>query len=467
MSRLFELDAEIGEEVASHRLDARAGQHELDTSHPDGDTIAHADLRGSKGLVGAPHELHDPCLDVERVSRHRAGLAADPQRQVRSLARFEAEAHRHRVPHRAESGLFDAALQQSRKEEGRVPRRAAAGIVRYVGDDDRAAIARERAVERFGDREIGRHRAPAKALELRADLLRDTSADLRRAVRDDEDTGADVRHIAPGKAVRDRDGENTVLALPRLHAVDEPAHRLPRRVVDPDHPAVVERHHGLDLALRGRRAEVHEFLRPLDEIGVGVLLVADQDIGMVDHPPRHVAVRIELAPDDGFRADERAHTGQKIALAVVVAVRHHGAVHAQQHDVDRQGLPEVVEQFVSKRLVRVPGRDPGRLREGAKSFDDLPVVGLGPLSRDPERSREQGRLVGMLPGAIGVIGEALEARGDGRERVGLGRERSGENSHAISLPVASAGKTLMRSLFRWRRPVREPSSARRSAPKGG
>ena len=36
------------------------------------------------------------------------------------------------------------------------------------------------------------------------------------------------------------------------------------------------------------------------------------------------------------RPDDRAHARQKIAFAVVIALRHHRAVQAEHHGVDRQ-----------------------------------------------------------------------------------------------------------------------------------
>ena len=51
---------------------------------------------------------------------------------------------------------------------------------------------------------------------------------------------------------------------------------------------------------------------------------------------REVAVRIELGGDQHTLADDRAHALQQIALAIVVALRDHRAVQAEDHRVDGQ-----------------------------------------------------------------------------------------------------------------------------------
>ena len=83
-------------------------------------------------------------------------------------------------------------------------------------------------------------------------------------------------------------------------------------------------------------AEPEQIFRPFADVDVGILLVGDERGRGLQHQRRNVAVQVELAAHHGIRADDRAQPGQQVALAVVVALRHHGAVHVDQHEVERQ-----------------------------------------------------------------------------------------------------------------------------------
>ena len=95
---------------------------------------------------------------------------------------------------------------------------------------------------------------PRKRHQLLAEPGRQRIGLLLVAVGDHQHARADLGHVAIGKAVGDRDREDAVLALHRHDAVDEAAHRLQRRRIALDLPAVVDRHDRLDLAAQGRAA---------------------------------------------------------------------------------------------------------------------------------------------------------------------------------------------------------------------
>src|SRR5262249_34018014 len=132
-------------------------------------------------------------------------------------------------------------------------------------------------------------------------------------------------------AVADRDGEHALLALHRLHLVDEAAHRLDRGRETRDQAAVVERHFRPDGAADGLDHQIDHFLAPLGEIRVRIFLEQHDDVGEAAALFRQVAVRVELDADHAARAYERAGALEKIAFAVVVTLRHHGAVQVE-HD---------------------------------------------------------------------------------------------------------------------------------------
>jgi len=54
-----------------------------------------------------------------------------------------------------------------------------------------------------------------------------------------------------------------------------------------------------------------------------------------------VAMEIELSATGTSGPTTLRHAGQKVAFAVVIALRHHGAVHGQQHAIDRHRRLEI------------------------------------------------------------------------------------------------------------------------------
>ena len=69
-----------------------------------------------------------------------------------------------------------------------------------------------------------------------------------------------------------------------------------------------------------------------------------------------MGVRIERAADHHVRPDDLAHALEKVALAIVIAVGDHRAVHPEQHHVDRQRGTQIRQQ-------RIPQPLKGRARE--------------------------------------------------------------------------------------------------------
>ena len=86
-------------------------------------------------------------------------------------------------------------------------------------------------------------------------------------------------------------------------------------------------------------AQVHQFQRAFQDVGVRVLLEGHQHVGVVHHRLAQVVVRVELGADHHLGPDDGAHALQQVAFAVVVAVGHHRAVQAEQHHVHRQARP--------------------------------------------------------------------------------------------------------------------------------
>ena len=178
-------------------------------------------------------------------------------------------------------------------------------------------------------------------------------------------------------------------------------------------------------------------------------------------------MRIELDADHALRPDDLPHALDDVALDVVVAVRHHGAVQAEQHPVDRHGGLELPENLVAHELVIAPVGRPGGAGGKAAALDEREPVG-GRAARDEERRGAHARRVeGMLAGAqehrFLVGGEAGRQR---RESVGLGGKGGGEEAHGRSPWRAiearySASPDDRRDIIARRRPVDRRRARRR------
>ena len=71
-------------------------------------------------------------------------------------------------------------------------------------------------------------------------------------------------------------------------------------------------------------------------------------------------MQVELGADRHLRPDDGADAGEQVAFGVVVALGDHGAVQVDQHGIDRQRLPQVVQDLVAEGFVDVPqGRGRG------------------------------------------------------------------------------------------------------------
>ena len=71
---------------------------------------------------------------------------------------------------------------------------------------------------------------------------------------------------------------------------------------------------------------------------MGIVLVADDQVEVPDHPVGHVAVQVEGHRDRDRRPDDRADARRQPALGVVRVGRDHRAVAGEEHAVDRPGI---------------------------------------------------------------------------------------------------------------------------------
>jgi hypothetical protein len=161
---------------------------------------------------------------------------------------------------------------------------------------------------------------------------------------------------------------------------------------------------------------------------VRIFLEQHQHGGVAQRALADIAMQVELDPDRHVAADHLADMGEQVAFAVVVALGHHGAVHGEEHRVDRHGGPEVGNDLVAEGLVDLLHRLAGRHGEGAQALDDLPALGLAALAPHGERRAEHRHVLAIAPFAVeaGLLEELMAGR-DGSEGVGLGAKAGGED----------------------------------------
>jgi hypothetical protein len=171
-------------------------------------------------------------------------------------------------------------------------------------------------------------------------------------------------------------------------------------------------------------ARIHVHVR------VGLVAVKQRD--GADHGRRDVRVEIERHRHRE-RADGGAHGLEEIALAVVDALDHHGAVKVQQNTVQPTGATQVREQAVARLRVELLGDAPGGRGGGRQRGGERDAMRGG--GRDHAAETGPGVAIGFeqLTAVVKIARLELTASGrDGAERVRLVRQHPDEEPHAAS-----------------------------------
>ena len=106
-----------------------------------------------------------------------------------------------------------------------------------------------------------------------------------------------------------------------------------------------------------------------EEVGVREFEERGEDIRVRDPLLRQMAVRIEFGGDQYAGADDGAHALKQIALAIVIALRDHGAMQAEHDGIDRQRGAQLAEDFVAQVLIGLALQQSAGLRPGRRAFD--------------------------------------------------------------------------------------------------
>ncbi len=269
-----------------------------------------------------------------------------------------AECHGNGVPDRGNADIIDTAFDQAAKNIGSVAGDTAAGIVPHIGDHRRfgriGCMGGQRPVDALICVEHGHQGLLAHGDEFTPELFRKGFALRRVIVGDDEDAGSHFRHIGSHEAMNNGNGQDAILALHRLYAVDKGAHRLLACRIDADHLAVECGDHRFDPAFQRIQREIDHMLAAFVEIRVRKFEEGCENIQVFDPLRGEVAMRIELAGDQNIGPDDGAHAFQKIALAIVIALRDHGAMQAENDCIDRQSGLQLIQNFITQFLESLP-----------------------------------------------------------------------------------------------------------------
>ena len=235
------------------------------------------------------------------------------------------------------------------------------------------------------------------------------------------------------------DRQHTVLPFQRLQPLHETLRRGPRGVHDHGHAAIGHRRHGPPAVRHLRCAQVDQLEGALQDVGVRILLEGDQQVGMRQHGRAEVVVRVQLGADHHAGAHQLPHAGEQVALAIGVAIGHHRAVQAQQHQLHRQRGLQVGQDLVTQGLVSQAGGGAAGLGGGHQAFDQGPAMLTGALAGGMQRAAEHAhpRWVGAARPVSAVDLERRQPGRHGRKGVGLGGQAGGEHAHG-GLPRCKA-----------------------------
>src|SRR6266481_1704257 len=198
---------------------------------------------------------------------------------------------------------------------------------------------------------------------------------------------------------------------------------------------------GLAQRGRGRQAPADDgdqLLGRLDpalaHVHVRICLVPVEQVGAPHHGVREVAVEIEGDGDRHGGTDDGAHGFDEVALAVVQALRHHGAVKVEQDAVHRAGRLEVAEHPLLDVAVDVLRDEAGGGRGGGDRGKQRRPEAGGRLDHAAQARAGAAVRLDDLAAVVEVAGLELSAvGGDIAECVRLVGQHGQEQSHRALL----------------------------------
>ncbi|MNV17724.1 hypothetical protein D3C71_1085200 [compost metagenome] len=177
----------------------------------------------------------------------------------------------------------------------------------------------------------------------------------------------------------------------------------------------------------------------LFEIRMGEFEEGGHDVQVGDAQCGEVAVRVEFGSDQHVGADHFADAGEKISLGIVITLRRHRAMQAENHAIDWQGGFQFGKDLVAQRLVGLALDEARGLSPAGRAFDDGEAFFPAAAAQDRDDGGAQGRRIGMFArSGIKRRLEGVHIRRHGRKSVRFGRQRGGEDAHVLLSEYTSA-----------------------------
>ena len=175
-------------------------------------------------------------------------------------------------------------------------------------------------------------------------------------------------------------------------------------------------------------AALHQPVQPLRRAAAGLGHVdmrigaeGDQQVGRIDHELRRVAVQIEADGDGNVRADDLAHPGDQLALAVVEMFGDHRAVQVEADAVERAGRGDAGDDLAGDALVGLAGDMGGGNRAGPQHRDHVPARSAAMIDAAGNAEIDaDGALQDLRAARQRQVAAALLELGHGGERGGEG-----------------------------------------------
>ena len=122
-------------------------------------------------------------------------------------------------------------------------------------------------------------------------------------------------------------------------------------------------------------------LAALVKIGMREFEEGGENIGVGHAFGRQVTVRIKFRSNHHARTDHGADTLQQVTFAIMVTLRHHRAVQAEDDSIDRQCCFQLVEDFIAQAFVSLTLNKTARLRPCRRALNQGKAFAPGPLAK--------------------------------------------------------------------------------------
>lgn len=109
------------------------------------------------------------------------------------------------------------------------------------------------------------------------------------------------------------------------------------------------------------------------KVRMGKFLERDDDVRVINALCRQMAVRIKACANHNIRANQLANTGNQVAFAIKVILRHHCTMQAKDHTINRHGRTQLAQNFITQVFISLAINQTARLCPCCGPFDQIPT----------------------------------------------------------------------------------------------